>query len=126
LAPPEDAPRPPPEDGLPAPAGSGPSGAPLALDLRAKKQELRKRLKFYATATVASTLVAKGKAIKDTTKQLAANQETKVKAKLRRKARRRLEEKLDEKGKANTKVQATASVQGGPKATDAVKVKLKD
>jgi Trypsin len=126
LPPPEDAPRPPPADGLPAPDGSGPAGAPLTLDLRAKKQELRTKLKFFATATVASTLVSQGKAIKDTTKQLAANQETKVKAKLKRKARRRLEEKLDKRGKAKTKVEATASNQGGATATDAVKVKLKD
>jgi hypothetical protein len=70
--------------------------------------------------------VADGKAIKETTKQLAANQETKVKATLTRKARRRLEEKLDKRGKAKTKVEATASNQGGATATDAVKVKLKD
>ena len=120
--------EPPPDDGSPTPPGGGPGpGAePLTLDLEAKKQQLRKKLKFFATATVASTLVAKGKKIKQSTEQLAANQETKVNAKLKRKARNRLEEKLDEKGKAKVKVEATATNQSGATATDTVKVKLKD
>jgi hypothetical protein len=109
---------------LPPPGGGAPE--PLTLDLKAKKQELKKKLKFSATANHASTLVATGKAIKETTKQLAANEKTKVKAKLKRKARNRLEEKLEEKGKAKTKVKAAAIDQGGQEATDTVKVKLKD
>ena len=88
--------------------------------------ELRKKIKFFATATAASTLVADGKDIKETTKQLAANQKTKVKAKLKRAARKRLEEKLEEKGKAKVKVKGTAIDQGGQEATDKVKVRLKD
>lgn len=96
------------------------------LDLEAKKQKLRKKIKFFATATVASTLVAQGKKIKETTEQLSANQETKVKAKLKRKARNRLEERLDEKGKAKVKVKGTATNQSGAEASDTVKVKLKD
>jgi hypothetical protein len=114
----------PPPNPLPPPSGTPPSE--LTLDLKAKKQELRKKLKFSATASRASTLVATGKAIKETTKQLGANEKTKVKAKLKRKARNRLEEKLEEKGKAKTKVKATAIDQGGAEATDKVKVKLKD
>ena len=110
------------EDGTPPPDG----GAPLTLDMAAKKQELKKKLKFTATASVTSTLVAKGKQIKDTTEQLAANQRTKVKAKLKRKARNPLEEKLEEKGKAKVKVTGTATTQSGAEATDTVKVKLKD
>jgi Trypsin len=136
LPPPVDGSRPPPEEGLPPPdeglpppeAGPGPgAGAgPLTLELKAKKQKLRKKLKFFATATVASTLVATGKAIKETTKKLAANQGTKVKVKLKRKARRRLEEKLEDKGTAKVKVEGTATNQSGATATDTVKVKLKD
>jgi Trypsin len=136
LPPPEDEPRPPPQNGTPPPDDGTPppddgtpppdGGAPLTLDLEAKKQKLRKKIKFFATATVASTLVAKGKKIKETTGQLAANQKTKIKAKLKRKARNRLEEKLEEKGKAKVKVEATVINQSGAKATDTVKVKLKD
>jgi hypothetical protein len=120
-------PEPPPN---PQPPPSPPPGTPppeaLTLDLGAKKQELRKKIKFSATASAASTLVATGKKIKETTKQLAANEKTKVKAKLKRKARNRLEEKLDKKGKAKVKVKGTATGQGGAEATDTVKVKLKD
>jgi hypothetical protein len=114
----------PPPNPEPPPAATPPPE--LTLDLKAKKQELRKKLKLSATASAASTLVATGKAIKETTKQLGANEKTKVKAKLKRKARNRLEEKLDQKGKAKTKVKATAIDQGGTAATDKVKVKLKD
>lgn len=116
---------PPPLDPGPGP-GPGPGAAPLTLDLEAKKQKLKKKLKVFATASLASTLGAEGKKIKDTTKQLAANQETKVKAKLKRKARNRLEEKLEEKGKAKVKVTGAATTQSGAEATDKVKVKLKD
>lgn len=123
--PPEDG-TPPPEDGTPPPEDGGPGPGPLTLDLRAKKQELTKKLKFFATASVASTLVTKGKKIKETTEQLAANQETKVTAKLKRKARNRLEEKLEQKGKAKVNVEGTATNQSGATATDTVKVKLKD
>jgi hypothetical protein len=114
----------PPPNPLPPPGGTPPPE--LTLDLKAKKQELKKKLKFSATASAASTLVATGKTIKETTKQLAANEKTKVKAKLKRKARNRLEEKLEESGKAKTKVKAAAIDQGGQEATDKVKVKLKD
>jgi plastocyanin len=113
---------PPPDDGTPPPDG----GAPLTLDMAAKTQELKKKLRFTATANVASTLVAEGKKIKDATEQLAANQRTKVKAKLKRKARNPLEQKLEEKGRAGVKVTGTATTQSGAEATDTVKVKLKD
>jgi hypothetical protein len=104
----------------------GPCPGPLALDLEAKKQKLRKKIKFFATASVTSTLVAEGKKTRDIETQLIANQETKIKAKLKRKARNRLAEKLDEKGKAKVKVKGTATTQSGAEATDKVKVKLKD
>jgi hypothetical protein len=106
--------------------GPGPGPGALTLDLKAKKQELRKKLKLFATASVASDLVVEGKKVKDATKDLVANQETKVKAKLKRKARNRLEEKLDKKGKAKVKLTGTATTQSGAEATDSIKVKLKD
>jgi plastocyanin len=99
-----------------------PPPAPLTLDLEARKQELRKKLKFFATASAASTLVATGNKIKETTTQLAADQETLVKAKLKRKALNRLEEK----GKGKVKIEGTATDQSGASATDTVKVNLKD
>ena len=100
----------------------------LTLDLTAKKQELKKKLKFFATASVTSTLKATGKKLRPTTTQLAANQETKVKAKLKRKARNRLEARLDDKGNAKVKVKGTADAlsTSDAEATDTVKVKLKD
>jgi hypothetical protein len=129
LAPPANPPQPeppPPEAPPPGPPSEPGSFAPLTLDLGGKKQKLRKKVKFSATATAASVLVATGKAIKETTKELAAGEKTKVKAKLKRKARNRLEEKLDKKGKTKTKIKATATDQSGGTATDKVKVKLKD
>jgi plastocyanin len=99
-----------------------PPPAPLTLDLEARKQELRKKLKFFATASAASTLVATGNKIKETTTQLAADQETLVKAKLKRKALNRLEEK----DKRKVKIEGTATDQSGASATDTVKVNLKD
>jgi glucose/arabinose dehydrogenase len=104
----------------------GPGPEALTLDLEAKKQKLKKKLKLLATASADSSLVAEGKAIKQTTKELAANEATKVKAKLKRKQRRKLARKLDRKGKAKTKVEATATDQGGGTADDNVKVKLKE
>jgi hypothetical protein len=114
-------PQPPPPEEPPA----GPPGTPppeLTLDLGAKKQEVKKKVKFSATASADATLTAEGKKIKETTTQLAANQETTIKAKLKRKARNRFEEK--DTGKV--KIEGTASALGGGTATDTVKVKLKD
>ena len=113
-------PEPPPNPQPPPPGGPPPEA--LTLDLGAKKQKVKKKVKFSATASVASTLVAEGKKIKETTKQLAANEKTTVKAKLKRKARNRLEEK----GKGKVKIEGTAASQSGLAATDTVKVKLKD
>lgn len=69
-----------------------------ALTHETKKLKLKKKLKFSATVDTDSTLVARGKAIKETTEQLAATQETKVKATLKRKARKQIEEKLEKTG----------------------------
>jgi glucose/arabinose dehydrogenase len=115
-----------PSDDCPTGApGAGP-GPVLTLDLEAKKQKLKKKLKLFATASADSTLVAEGKAIKETTKELAANETTRFKAKLKRKQKEKLAKKLDRKGKAKTKVEATASDQSGATAGDKVKVKLRD
>lgn len=98
----------------------------MTLDLGAKKQKLKKRLKFFAIASADSILMARSKAIKKNTKELAANEKTKVKAKLKRKARNRIEKRLQRKGKAKVKVKATATSEDGAAATDTVKVRLKD
>ena len=107
-----------------APGAPGP--APFTLDLGAKKQRLKKKLKFFATASDDSTVVVTGKALTETTTELAANQKTKVKAKLKRKARKKLAKRLDRKGKAKTKVEATATHQGCSSATEKLTVKLKN
>ena len=99
---------------------------PLTLELKAKKQKLRKKIKFSATASVASTLVATGKAIKKITTALAEDQKTKVEAKLKPAKRRRLANKLEEKGKAKTKVKAKATDQSGAEATATITVKFRD
>jgi lysophospholipase L1-like esterase len=97
-----------------------------ALTLEARKQKLKKKLKFSATVDTDSTLVTTGGAIKETTSELAANEETKVTAKLKRAKREQLAEKLDRKGKAKTKFTATVTTEAGGTATEKVKVKLKD
>jgi hypothetical protein len=99
---------------------------PLSLELDAKKQELGKRLKIFATASSDSTLVAKGRSIKTRTQPLTADERTKVKAKLRRKQRRRLAERLNHKGSAKTRVKATATDSGGAQAAGRVAVTLKN
>jgi glucose/arabinose dehydrogenase len=98
---------------------------PMTLKLGAKKQPLRKKLKFFATASADSTLVARGKAVKETAKVLAANQKTTVKVKLKRAKRKRLQKRLDEKGNAKVTVKATAKDQSGATASDQIKVKLR-
>ena len=97
-----------------------PPPAPLTLDLSAKTQEHRKKIKFSATATAASTLVADGKDIKETTKQLAANEKTEIKAELTRKFNKQVEEG------DRVKIKGTATDQGGSSATDTVKAKVTD
>jgi len=109
------------DDCLPGP----PAGGTLTLDLAAKKQKLKKRLTFFATASVDSALVARGKAIKRTATDLEANRKTKVKAKLKPAKRRRLADKLEQAGHAATRVKATVTDRDGAEVGDTVKVKLK-
>jgi hypothetical protein len=126
---PPDPGPPPPEPEPIEPGGPGQPGAPgaqpLTLDLDAKKQELKKKLTFFATANLDSTLVAEG-SVKQTTKQLVANEKTKVKASLKSKARKKLDKKLDKSGKAKAKVEAGAATAAGSSTIDEIKVKLKD
>jgi hypothetical protein len=107
----------------PTPPTPGPAPPALALDLDAKKQELKKKLKFSATTNVDSTLEAGG-SVKKTTKQLAGGEKTKVKAKLKGSKREKLEEKLASSGKAKAKVEALATDQFGNTDIDEIKVKL--
>jgi hypothetical protein len=117
--PPTPGPQPPPE-GEPQP------GFPaLQLDLDAKKQELRKKLTFFATTNVDSTLVAGG-SIKQTTKPLEGTVKTKIKAKLKSKKRKQLAQRLDRKNNAKAKVEASAASGTSGTAIDEIKVKLKD
>jgi glucose/arabinose dehydrogenase len=112
-----------------APACPSPPTTPntttLTLDLGAKKQALKKKLKFFATASADSTLVATGKAIKETEKDLAPKEKTKVEVKLKPAKRKRLQKRLDNKGKAKVMINATATDQSGKTATDKIKLKLK-
>jgi hypothetical protein len=104
---------------LASPAQSQESPA-FTLDLSAKTQELRKKVKFSATATAASTLVAEGGKIKKTTKQLAANEKTEIKAELTLKFRQRAVEG------DRVKIKGTATDLSGATATDTVKAKVTD
>jgi hypothetical protein len=70
----------------------------LTLDLRAKKQSLRKRITLFATTDADSTLVATGRRSRGA-RRSAANQKTKVMAKLKRAMRERLQKKLAKKGR---------------------------
>jgi uncharacterized cupredoxin-like copper-binding protein len=104
---------------LASPAQSHESPA-FTLDLSAKTQELRKKVKFSATATAASTLVADGKDIKETTKQLPANEKTEIKAELTQKFHHQVEPG------DRVKIKGTATDQSGAAATDTVKAKVTD
>ena len=127
VTPQDPTPPTPPEPGPPTPPMQPPTPpgvTPPTLDLDAKKQELKKKLTFFATANVDATL-AVGGSVKKTTKQLAGGQRTKVKAKLKSAKRRKLAKKLNKSGKAKAKVEAAASNEGGT-ALDEIKVKLRD
>jgi hypothetical protein len=109
----------------PTPPTPGPAPPALTLDLDAKKQALKKKLTFFATTNVDSTLEAGG-SVKNTTKQLAAGEKTKVKAKLKGSKREKLADKLATSGKAKAKVETVATDQFDNQAVEEIKVKLKD
>jgi hypothetical protein len=108
----------------PTPPTPGPAPPTLTLDLDAKKQELKKTLKFFATTNVDATVEAGG-SVKTTTKELAAGEKTTVKAKLKGSKREKLENKLARSGKAKAKVEALATDQFGNTDIQEIKVKLK-
>jgi hypothetical protein len=109
----------------PTPPTPGPAPPTLTLDLDAKKQELKKKLTFFATTNVDSTLEAGG-SVKNTTKQLAAGEKTKVKAKLKGSKREKLDDKLATSGRANAKVEAVATDEFDNQAVEEIKVRLTD
>jgi hypothetical protein len=109
----------------PTPPTPAPAPPTLALDLDAKKQELKKKLTFSATTNVDATLEAGG-SVKQTTKQLAAGEKTQVKAKLKGSKREKLADKLATSGKAKAKVETVATDEFGNQAVEEIKVKLKD
>jgi hypothetical protein len=108
----------------PTPPTPGPAPPALTLDLDAKKQELKKKLTFFAATNVDSTLEAGGSVTK-TTRQLAAGERTEIKAKLKRSKRAKLEDKLARSGKAKAKVETVATDEFDNQAVEEVKVKLK-
>jgi hypothetical protein len=109
----------------PTPPTPGPAPPTLALDLDAKKQELGKKLTFFATTNVDSTLQVGG-SVKKSTRGLAAGTRTKVTATLKKSTREKLEDKLAASGKAKAKVEALATDQFGNTDPQEITVKLKD
>jgi hypothetical protein len=105
--------------------GAAPASVPLQLLLDAKKQELKKRLTFFATTNVDATLLAVG-SVKQTTMNLTGAVKTKIQARLKPKKFKQLAQTLDRTGKAKAKIEATATSPTGGTVIDAIKVKLKD
>ena len=99
------------------------TGVGLTLDLTAKKQELKKKIKFFATANGDSVLVSRGD-VKAKTKQLAEGEKTKVKAKLKKKVFKRLKKRLNQGKTAKAVVKGKATTSDGLVAKDKIKVKL--
>jgi hypothetical protein len=95
----------------------------LTLDLDAKKQELKKKVKFFAEANEDATM-AIGGGVKVTERELVGGDRRKVKAKP--KNRGKLVNKLATTGKAKVKIQAEAVSESGATDRDKVTVKLRD
>jgi hypothetical protein len=95
----------------------------LTLDLDAKKQELKKKVKFFAEASEDATM-ALGGGVKVTERELVGGERRKVKAKPKK--RGKLVDKLATTGKAKVKVQAEAVSESGATDRDKVTVKLRD
>jgi hypothetical protein len=121
-------PTPPTPGPPPAPptTGTPQAGQPaLQLDLAAKKQELKKKLTFFATCNVDCALGVGG-SVKQTETKLAGGVKTKIRAKLKPKTFKQLAQKLDSTGKAKAKIEGAATSPTSGTATDSIKVKLKD
>jgi len=93
-----------------------PSAPPLTLDLRSSFGSAfpHKKLIFHATTSNDSTLVATGRKIKKTTKQLAAGEETKITVRVKHKKQLMAQPG----GKAKVKVKFAATDESGQTATD--------
>jgi hypothetical protein len=110
----------------PMPPDPGPPTEPApdpTLDLDAKKQELKKKVKFFAESDQDATLVVGG-GVKTTDRELVAGERRKVKAKPKK--RGKLERKLANTGKAKVKIEAAATNDAGSTAVDQITVKLRD
>ena len=108
----------PPEPGPPTPPAPDPT-----LELDAKKQELKKKVKFFAESNQDATLVVGG-GVKTSERELVAGERRKVKAKPKK--RGKLARKLANTGKAKVKINAAATNDAGSTAVDQIKVKLRD
>jgi hypothetical protein len=95
----------------------------LTLDLDAKKQELKKKVKFFAEASEDATM-AVGGGVKVTERELVGGERRKVKAKPTN--RGKLVNKLATTGRAKVKVQAEATSESGATDRDKVTIKLRD
>ena len=100
------------------------TGTPPALKIKAKRQALKKKLKFTATSTTDATLVASG-GIKTKTVELKANVATPIKALIKVGVRKRLAALLDDGRKAKVKVNGTVTDVTGATTTTKTKAKLK-
>jgi hypothetical protein len=108
----------PPEPGPPTPPAEPPT-----LELDAKKQELKKKVKFFAESNQDATLVVGG-GVKTSERELVAGERRKVKAKPKK--RGKLARKLANTGKAKVKINAAATNDAGSTAVDRINVKLRD
>ena len=102
-----------------------PAAPELTLGVRSTAGEAvpHQKLRFYATTSNDSTLVATGSKIEKTTKQLAAGEESKIKVRVKHKKQLA---KIDEKnlGKPKVKIKFAATDEFGQTATEVVKLKL--
>jgi hypothetical protein len=110
----------------PTPPEPGPPTQPAeppTLDLDAKKQELKKKVKFFAESNEDATLVVGG-GVKTSQRELVAGERRKVKAKPKKLGK--LVKKVANTGKAKVKINAAATNDAGSTAVDQITVKLRD
>jgi hypothetical protein len=102
-----------------------PPASPLTLGVRSSFGEAfpHQKLRFYATTSNDSTLVARGSKIKKTTKQLAAGEETKIAVRVKHKKQLR-EQSLPPPPKPKVKVKFAATDEFGQTATDELTLRI--
>jgi hypothetical protein len=102
-----------------------PAGPELTLDVRSSSGEAfpHQKLRFYATSSNDSTLVATGRKIEKTTKQLAAGEETKIAVRLKDKKQLK-EQSLPPPPKPKVKVKFAATDEFGQTATYEHKLRI--